>query len=522
MTTATGHPVQRWVGSICQQFSDATGWPLQFAPAGSPRAKHFESAAALGDSCWVGAVDDGADRLGFLFIELSKERQVDRAFLGACDLAAMVTELVSGQYAAVRRLEARSHQLATLVDVGMSLPSDDDLTTSLGRLLSAALKLTGFRSVGFFLLDHATDELRLRIDEHLEPRVVPHPLRTLKLSTFDLAALTAGKLVIRRETPGSAAVLPEDSQMAVCLPVQAKAGPMGTLWAFDRRAREPSDREVHVLQSIAVQIAAALERIVLLEESAVQQRLQRELKVASENQSQIAPPEHFRDPRLDAAAFCRSHQEVGGDLCEIIPLDGQRTLIAVGDAAGDSIPAALVMSAVRGSLRTLAADAIEEIIATDLFMARINEALYAITPPHQFMSLVVGVLDSDEGTLTYTNAGHPTPLIVHAGVPIPTTSHGMLLGVSPDTRYERSVVSVFEGDLIVLFSDGISEARNRARRMFRSDGILDAVKRHEGGNASSVLSGILAEFEAHTEGNGAGDDRTLLVVRLAPPVVGLE
>ena len=129
------------------------------------------------------------------------------------------------------------------------------------------------------------------------------------------------------------------------------------------------------------------------------------------------------DPHVETAGWCRSHQEVGGDLCEIIPLDERRTLVAVGDAAGDSIPASLVMSAVRGSLRTMVSGPIDDVLATDVLMRRINLALFAITPAHQFMSLVAGVIDSREGTFTYTNAGHPTPLIVHGGRPVETAVH---------------------------------------------------------------------------------------------------
>ena len=108
------------------------------------------------------------------------------------------------------------------------------------------------------------------------------------------------------------------------------------------------------------------------------------------------------------AARCASCYELGGDLCEVIPLSADRTAIAIGDASGNSIPAAMIMSAVRGALLTHPAD--EDGVAQ--LLTKTNEGLCRITRSHQFMSLCYGVYDARNWRFTYCNAGHPAPLLV--------------------------------------------------------------------------------------------------------------
>lgn len=508
-----------WLDAVCRQFSEATGWPLRFAAAGTPLARDFEARGVRHESCWSAELGDGLRRLGFLFIELPDDRRSDRSFLGISELAAMVADLAGRYCAASRKLESRSQEVTTLAEIGRTLPNQDNLREAIERLLQAALKLTGYRSAAFFLFNPTSGILRARAEQHSEPRKIPLTSRTLEHSPPDRAALVQGKALLRTDVAASAAHwLPPDCTAACCFRVQSQHGPLGTLWTFDRRTRTPSDREVHVLESIAAQIGAVLERTVLLHESASQQRLQRELKVASENQSFGLPRDSLLDPRVDVAVLCTSHYEVGGDLCEAIPLDARRTLLAVGDAAGDSIPAALVMSLARGALRALAAEIDLDAVDVGRLVGRLNAVLHDATPSHLFMSLVLGVIDTARGSFTYCNAGHPLPIVVRNGNVEPMKSHGMLLGVSVETDYEQSTLQVGAGDLLVFYSDGISEARGRGKRMFRSEGILDVVRDCEGQSADEVMSTIMSRLQAHLQGAASGDDRTLLVARLKDEV----
>jgi sigma-B regulation protein RsbU (phosphoserine phosphatase) len=515
-------PFGEWIESVCAQFATATSHPLCYAAPGSPLA--VASANGRRQEFWFSELTDGIGRAGFLTLGVPNA-ELGPTAASVQGMAELVAEMVRKYLAASRRLESHSNDLSTLVEISRTVPTHLDLREALDHLQQAVLKLTSFRSTAFFLLDANSRQLVLRAQRHAEPRMIPHPLRSVLQSPADRLALSRGKALLQTDVAKSASQwLPPGMQTGCCLRVKANSGPLGTLWAWDRRTRTPSGRELHVLESIAAQIAAVLEKSVLLQESAVQQRLRKELKVASENQSGVVRSLRPRDRRLGIAYLCTSHQEVGGDLCESIALDEHHTLVAVGDAAGDSIPAALVMSALRGALWTLAARIDVDSphgIDTARLMQELNAALHSVTPPHQFMSLIVGVIDSSEMTFTYTNAGHPTPIVLHRNSLVPTESHGMLLGVSEDVRYGQSTVRLSPDDLIVMYSDGISEARNERRRMFRTDGIAAAVLANRDESAEVVLSSVMTQLTEHTQTSQSSDDRSLLVARMLSPVESL-
>ncbi len=193
----------------------------------------------------------------------------------------------------------------------------------------------------------------------------------------------------------------------------------------------------------------------------------------------------------------------------MISLSADRKAIAVGDASGNSIPAAMIMSAVRGAIRTHAShepDVVE-------LVSRINRALCSITGAHQFMSLCYGVYDAARRTFTYSNAGHPVPLLIRDNQVQMFESHGLLLGVVPEAQYESSTVELRPGDLLVLYSDGITEARSHAQELFRWEGISTSIAGLAHTSADALLELIWNSVDDHVAGSD-GDDRTLLVLKV--------
>lgn len=504
------------IEEICAQFADATGWPLQFLPERPGRAEAVRQRLQENPRCcWFSEIHDGQNRFGYLHLDLPDDSRIDHSFLSVCGLAEAVVRLMSRYAEAARLLESRNREIATLVDLGRTVPREDDLLNALEELLKASVQLTGFRAAGFFLLEPRTQSLHLRAIHQRDGQQIPCPRRDLAASPPDLQVLNEGtQLIHRRLSPALDEWFPENCQMALCVPVQSDSGPIGTVWAFDRRDRVPTNRERHVLESLAAQIATVLERVVLLKQSATQHRLQKELQIVSQSQpGRIEPVAD--EAGFAAAAVCRSRHELGGDLCELIAIAPGQTVVAVGDASGDSIPAAIVMTAVRGALRALLSGPAEDVLHTERIMDRINRALFHVTPAHQFMTFFYGVLDTAAMSLTYTNAGHPQPILLHEGEATALESHGMLLGVTDDAEYHHSVVKLSPGDVLILFSDGIVEAMSRKRQMFRSDGIVSALAGCADGSAQDIMEAIWRSYETHTAGSGSQDDRTLLVIRLA-------
>jgi sigma-B regulation protein RsbU (phosphoserine phosphatase) len=512
LTAAGSHS---WIGDACRQFSDAIGWDLEFVPIGGARADGIEDRlrhdAATG---WFAAITDGQERIGFLKLGLPDDARQDRSFNSIGDLAEAFAQLISRSATAARLAESRTDDVTTLVDIGRSVPTERNLVDALKRLLEGVTQLTAFRSCAFFLLDPSTERLKLRAHSHRDAPLVPASLRSLSENPPDLQALARGRAIFGGDEINQvAAWLPPGTSTAVCLAIGSETGPIGTLWVYDRRSRQPTDREMHVLESIAVQVATLLERVVLLRESATQHRLQRDLQLASQAQSAQETPSLPPHAGIEAAVRSTSRFEIGGDLCELIPVAEGRTALAIGDASGHGISASIVMSAVRGAVHALALD-LRSPLSPDDVLVRVNHALHSITPPHQFMSLLYGVIDARQMLFTYSNAGHPSPVLMRLGDPVQLDSHGMLLGVVQDTTYGSSQLAISPGDTLIAFTDGVSEAMNGKRKMFRSDGIIEVLRLHHGQPPQAILEAIWTELETHLDGSSGHDDRSLIVIRV--------
>ncbi|WP_299461192.1 GAF domain-containing SpoIIE family protein phosphatase [uncultured Gimesia sp.] len=506
-----------WIHSTCDQFTEITGWPMRFTPAKPGERKSLEAELCQSEKyCWYESISDGKRCLGYLYLTLPEESANDHLFVTAIKFAELVGGLISRIETMSSSLEVKSKEVTTLMDVGLSVTRQEGLQDALQKLLEAALQLTGLRSAGFFLLNSESNQLSLRVQYSLSPFEIPFHRRKLSESPPDLEAFSEeGVMINRQESPHLSRWLPEGCLTGICVSVQSDSGPFGTLWAFDRRARHLKDRDIHVLKSIGAQVSTILERAVLIKESQNQIRLKKELKVISESFPAELAHDSSHDRAFQAAVQTISHHEVGGDLCEFVTLAPHITCFALGDASGDSIPAAVVMASVRGALRTLTEGPIEQAKDTRFVIGRINTSLYHTSLPHQFMSMVYGVIDTQNRTFTYTNAGHPAPFWVHKGKITSLISHGMLLGVAEKNDYDYSVIPICTNDMVVGFSDGISEAMSSERKMFRSDGIMKVLANHTEDTAEEVMQGIWTKLQKHLEGGNDGDDRTLMVIKFA-------
>jgi phosphoserine phosphatase RsbU/P len=506
-------PTDSWINGICRRFSQATGWALRYESTSSRSVPGFGPRAVEASPLWETQLNADNGLSGRLVLDRPDDSLVEQELSRILALSELLAELVSQAELAQWELECRSQEFETLVDIGRLIPSDEDLSTALNRLVKASVQLTGFRSAGFFLLDPSGAHLSLKAEHHQESRSIPFPNRDLGMEAPDFAAIQNGRGQLSADaSPMEALWLPRGAATGVVLGVHLEDGPLGTLWAYDRRHREPDLREWHVLESIGAQLSAVFERTVLQHESSTEHRLRQDVRVASEQQNSGVFQNLPAGIGFETAGFCTSRYELGGDLCEAISLDSHRTVILLGDACGDSVPAAMVMSAVRGAVHSLVHPGNPRVLDANHMMERLNRALHAVTPPHQFMSLVYLVIDTQHQTLTYSNAGHPSPIHLHQGEVRELQSHGVLAGVLESATYGSSTSRISQGDLLILFTDGITEAMSDRCTMFRSRGIIDTVKDHAHQSAKRVLEAITQRLKEHT-GGITDDDRTLAVLR---------
>ena len=495
-----------WFKATCAQFQDATGWSLEFVPVESG-GNHQET------SCWTAEITNGQWRLGFLKLGLPDTPAKDSEFLAVTQLADLVAGLVNRVLQSNELLELRSRDIATLVRLSLSTPNEGSLLRTLQEILRACVQLTEFHGACFFLLDPKSNSLNIRGAYELDSTQVPYRKRDLSQIPPDLKVLTDGSVLLSRDQPDAAEWLPDGYSIGLGISVQSENVPLGTVWVFDRRRRTPNDRELQLLLSLGTHLAQILERVVLLRESATQHRLKRDLDQATEDDDDGII--EFDTPNgCDVVALCQSRYELGGDLCEIIKLNDSQTLIAVGDASGNSIPAAIVMTTVKGSLRALLPDIIRHRLTVEQAIERINIALHEITPAHRFMSFLCGILDTRKKTFQYSNAGHLAPLHVRNDQVQALNSHGLILGVHDGAKYGQSTLKLASHDQLIMFSDGIIEAQNHDNDLFGNEGVIRSIAGKNLGAAMDTLNAIWHGYSLHIAGAEEADDRTLCVVKI--------
>lgn len=265
-------------------------------------------------------------------------------------------------------------------------------------------------------------------------------------------------------------------------------------------------------------VAFVLMNLLVMLEVADRLSLKNDLEVARQIQQAMLPRTAYQAPGIEAFGMTRPANTVGGDFYDIVPLPDGRVLLAVGDVAGKGSPAALLMALLLAMLRTL----VDEHLEGAQLMARLNAQIVKHAPASRFITLFLATFEPSSGHLVYVNAGHNPPLLRRAtGVYEHLRAGGIALGMFEQSTYTEGAVTLQPGDLVVMYSDGITEAENGAAQPFDEAG-LQAVL--EQGHWASVKELGWAMFEAVDQHAGERrliDDLTILAARRLPPLPGI-
>ena len=248
-------------------------------------------------------------------------------------------------------------------------------------------------------------------------------------------------------------------------------------------------------------------------EMARHERLNRELEIAREVQEHLFPQRLPSVPDLDYCGRCRPAREVGGDYYDFLELREGRLGIAIGDVSGKGIGAALMMANLEASLRALTS------VGHDLaeLMQQINSLVYEASSANRYATLFYAEYDPRNRQLSYVNAGHNPPLILRKSAAawqvFRLETGGPVVGLLRQC-YQQGSVPLESGDLIVLFTDGISESMNAGDEEWGEDRLIEFAKTCHGLPASEVMTRTLAAAEGFAAGASQHDDMTLVVLRV--------
>lgn len=296
----------------------------------------------------------------------------------------------------------------------------------------------------------------------------------------------------------------------LAVPLQTDVKVIGLIYV-DSTAGRPFNPDDLTLLTVLANIAAIrIEHARLIELEQAERIMQAELRQAAEIQRGLLPKQ---DPELagfDIAGHSEPCRTVNGDYYDYVPMPDGRLVLICGDVAGKGISAALLLSALQARLHTIA----EEELPIEAIVARLNNGLCASMPINRFVTFFGSILDPLDGTLAYTNAGHNPPFLVKSSGEVePLMAGGPVLGVLKSAPYESATVGLESGDVVAMYTDGVSEAQSEQGEEFGEDRVRDLVRLHRGKSAGEIMTALRDAVMSHIGDQAAADDVTVVVVK---------
>jgi serine phosphatase RsbU (regulator of sigma subunit) len=255
--------------------------------------------------------------------------------------------------------------------------------------------------------------------------------------------------------------------------------------------------------------------LLILLEVADRLSLKNDLEIAREIQQSMLPKAPFEADGIEAFGMTRPANTVGGDFFDVIPLADGRVLVALGDVAGKGSPAALLMALLLAMMRTL----VDEGLDPAELVTRLNVQVMKQAPTTRFITLFLGVFDPAAGHLVYVNAGQNPPLLRRAaGAYERLREGGVALGMFERSTYVTGQTVLAPADVLVMYSDGITEAENPQGEPFDESGLQRVVDARAWGTARELGWATFEAVERHAQERRLLDDLTVLVVRRLHPI----
>ena len=303
----------------------------------------------------------------------------------------------------------------------------------------------------------------------------------------------------------------ESVRSLIAVPMMVKSELRGVLTVYNKKEGKPfTEDDQRLLAIIAGQSGQVVENSRLYEQEKTLAKMQEELRFAARIQNELLPKSAPLIPGYEIAGTSIPAQAVGGDYYDFIPIDEHRLAFCLGDVTGKGLPASLLMANLQATLRgqTLTTS------SPRTCLERSNQLLYQSTSPEKFATLFYAILDTQNHEIRYSNAGHENPYLRsgHSGVKRLKTG-GIPLGMLPEFGFEEESVLLDEDSMLVIYSDGVTEAMNAAEDMFGDEGVAAVLDQHQQASPAEVINALVAAVKKHAAGYPQSDDITVVVVR---------
>ncbi len=409
----------------------------------------------------------------------------------------------------------RGVELEALYDVGLAIASTLDLDLLAEEILIRAVSLLDARRGALYLLEAPGDA-----ESGGEQRLTSRFGGTAREAFADCGPEHVPEDVL----PGAEHLLTAS--------IAVDDDRRGMLVMADKESRfgvgpfTPEDRRT--LSLFANQAAIALENARLHREALEKERYERDMQLAAEIQRQILPKGVPSLPGYEISGWNRPAREVGGDYYDLLPLasstgsgrsggdsgDGRRRVsrlgIALGDVSGKGVPAALMVSTLHSAIRLL----MGRVETGPRLVERLNRHILASSAPNKFVTLLVGELDAEVGAFRYVNAGHNPGLLLRADGGLERLDPGGLpVGLLPDGSYRADRVDLAPGDLLCLYSDGITECPSPEDEEFGEERLIELLREARTRPVGEILETVDRVVTDFAGGASQGDDQTMVLIR---------
>jgi phosphoserine phosphatase RsbU/P len=420
----------------------------------------------------------------------------------AIEKAVMIEQLSSVN----RSLDRKYQELNTLFDLSKEFNVILDSDKVIRLLTFSLLGQIGVSRYAFCLEEQGKLKLvASKLDREIGPQETLRQLCGLK------GADLVENLARQKRFNVVAAQLARVGIVAV-IPMQIQNQVKGAVLLGEKlRGGEYTKSDLEFLYSLANLAIISIENARLFRDAIEKQRLEDELAIAREIQQGLLPSALPQIPGFEVAAVNITSKQVGGDYYDVLPNHEDEYILAIGDVSGKGTPAALLMANVQASLRAFAPMGLTLSAAT----ARINDLTCANTGQDKFITFFWGALNTKTREFRYVNAGHNPPFLLKADGTIQRLDiGGIILGLMKTfTPYPEGSVTLGPGDVIVMFTDGVSEAMNSLEEDFTEERLEVVLKNVRTESPARIIEEIQIALEAHTQETPQSDDITMLVIR---------
>ncbi|MBN1550407.1 SpoIIE family protein phosphatase [bacterium] len=395
-------------------------------------------------------------------------------------------KLLSDTQQSISMLNQKVLELDQLHEIGLAitrLQSSDEL---LNDILTRAISILNARFGALWLLKN--NGLHLAANFGFEPEKLPDILCSESAKT---------------------------SSHCLNIPIQVRDKILGYLNVAGKESREGqfmpfTENDQQLLSAYANQAAVALENSMLHQDALEKERMDRELQIAAEIHRGLLPSEIPEVPGLEIAGEAIPCRTIGGDFYDVLPVSDTLYAVAIADVSGKSIPAAILVSTFHAALHLLKNQLNDlERVAFDL-----NELIYRATPENKFISACLMLWEPNTNSMRYVCGGHEPPFILKSdGSLIKLLPGGLTFGLFPSVTYHAASVFLEPDDLMCLYTDGITDIRNKADEFFGFDRFTDVCRKFRNLSASEIIHQINLAADEFREELPAPDDRTLIVIR---------